>query len=151
MPILPENKKRYPKNWNLISQFIRRIRARNKCEWCGVRNYSVGYRDKNGIFHGVSGNLYLDMIGQGLTEHGNPVTYKEARELCDEYNENRVDEPKTIVIVLTVAHVYDHRPENASFLNLAALCQKCHNDHDAKMRVRNAKIRRERNQLCLFS
>jgi len=45
------------------------------------------------------------------------------------------------MVVLTVAHVYDHRPEAASFFNLAALCQKCHNGHDAKMRQKN---RRER-------
>lgn len=37
-------------------------------------------------------------------------------------------------VVLTAAHVFDHRPEAASLLNLAALCQKCHNAHDAKMR-----------------
>ena len=44
-------------------------------------------------------------------------------------------------VVLTTAHVYDHRPENASLLNLAALCQLCHNRHDAQMRRKN---RRER-------
>jgi hypothetical protein len=37
-------------------------------------------------------------------------------------------------VVLTTAHVFDHRPEAASLLNLAALCQLCHNRHDAKMR-----------------
>ena len=44
-------------------------------------------------------------------------------------------------VVLTVAHVYDHRPEAASLLNLAALCQLCHNRHDAPGR---AQRRRER-------
>jgi hypothetical protein len=29
-------------------------------------------------------------------------------------------------IVLACAHIYDHRPEAASLLNLAALCQRCH-------------------------
>jgi ribosomal protein S14 len=37
-------------------------------------------------------------------------------------------------VVLTVAHVYDQRPEAASLLNLAALCQRCHNRHDARAR-----------------
>lgn len=41
------------------------------------------------------------------------------------------------MVVLTVAHVYDKRPESASFLNLAALCQRCHNRHDARDRRRN--------------
>ena len=30
-------------------------------------------------------------------------------------------------VVLTLAHVWDKRPEQASLLNLAALCQRCHN------------------------
>jgi len=39
MPIKPENKNRYPSNWKEISQGIR-VRANNKCEFCGVANYS---------------------------------------------------------------------------------------------------------------
>ena len=40
MPILPENRARYPKDWQLRSRFIRCYRARNYCEWCGVKNYA---------------------------------------------------------------------------------------------------------------
>lgn len=90
MPIKPENKARYPRNWALISRFIRFYRARNRCEWCGARNHEP---------HPVTGSK----------------------------------------VILTTAHVYDHRPEACSFLNLAALCQRCHNRHDAKMRAANAK------------
>ncbi len=32
--------------------------------------------------------------------------------------------------MLTTAHVFDDRPEASSLLNLAALCQRCHNRHD---------------------
>ena len=42
---------------------------------------------------------------------------------------------------MTTAHVYDHRPEACSLLNLAALCQLCHNTHDARMRQKNRKAR----------
>jgi len=42
-------------------------------------------------------------------------------------------------VVLTCAHVFDKRPEACSLLNLAALCQKCHNGHDAKDRARERK------------
>ena len=38
MPIRPEMRARYPKNWKLISRFIRHYRAKNKCEWCGALN-----------------------------------------------------------------------------------------------------------------
>ena len=44
-------------------------------------------------------------------------------------------------VVLTLAHVWDKAPENASLLNLAALCQRCHNRWDAADR-RESKVRR---------
>jgi 5-methylcytosine-specific restriction endonuclease McrA len=44
-------------------------------------------------------------------------------------------------VVLTVAHVFDDRPEASGLLNLAALCQKCHNGHDAKARRQGIKER----------
>ena len=93
MPIRPENRARYPKDWALRSRFIRTYRARNRCEWCGA---------VNGEAHPVTGSR----------------------------------------VVLTVAHVHDDRPEAASLLNLAALCQRCHNRHDATAR-RQRRLRRE--------
>jgi len=41
------------------------------------------------------------------------------------------------IVVLTTAHVYDHSPEACSLLNLAALCQLCHNGHDIRERKKN--------------
>ena len=35
------------------------------------------------------------------------------------------------MVVLTLAHVWDKAPENSSLLNLACLCQRCHNRWDA--------------------
>ena len=42
--------------------------------------------------------------------------------------------------VLTTAHVHDRRPEASSLLNLAALCQRCHNRHDARDRQRKRRL-----------
>lgn len=39
MPIRPENKSRYPKNWKEISEQIRFVRANNRCEVCDAENY----------------------------------------------------------------------------------------------------------------
>lgn len=39
MPIKPENKARYPKNWKQIREQILK-RANNRCEFCGVENHS---------------------------------------------------------------------------------------------------------------
>lgn len=102
MPIRPEMKARYPKDWKLRSRFIRFYRAKNHCEWCGAENYMP---------HPITGSK----------------------------------------VVLTTAHVYDHRPEASSLLNLAALCQKCHNGHDAEMRRKNRleRLKRESGQLDL--
>ena len=38
MPILPENRARYPRDWALRSYFVRFVRARGCCEWCGARD-----------------------------------------------------------------------------------------------------------------
>jgi hypothetical protein len=102
MPIRPEMKVRYPRDWKIRSRFVRFCRAKGRCEWCGA-------------------------------EHGKP-------------------HPVTgSVVVLTTAHVFDHRPEAASLLNLAALCQKCHNSHDAVMRKAGTRNRRNSNQFRLFT
>lgn len=104
MPIRPEMKCRYPKDWKARSRFIRFYRARGRCEWCGC---------ENGKPHPVTGSI----------------------------------------VVLTVAHIHDDRPEAASFLNLAALCQRCHNGHDMKARAagRRDRIETASGQLKLFT
>lgn len=47
-------------------------------------------------------------------------------------------------VVLTVAHVWDQRPEAASFLNLAALCQRCHLGHDLEHHIEQRRVNRWR-------
>jgi 5-methylcytosine-specific restriction endonuclease McrA len=49
MPILPENKKRYPENWKEISENIRFKRAGNRCENCGAVNHSYVNRQTRKI------------------------------------------------------------------------------------------------------
>lgn len=93
MPIRPENKSRYPKDWKLRSRFVRFVRAKGRCEWCNAAH---------GEPHPITGSI----------------------------------------VVLTTAHVFDDRPEASSLLNLAALCQRCHNRHDSKARREGTKQRR---------
>jgi hypothetical protein len=38
MPIRPENRDRYPKDWKLRSYFVRFVRAKGRCEWCGAEH-----------------------------------------------------------------------------------------------------------------
>ena len=93
MPIRPEDRSRYPRDWKLRSRFVRFYRARNKCEWCGCANHEP---------HPITGSK----------------------------------------VVLTAAHVHDHRPEAAQLLNLAALCQRCHLRHDIFQHIANRKYGR---------
>ncbi len=47
MPIKPENRKRYPKNWKQIRQRILE-RAGNCCEFCGVGNHTYRMNERTG-------------------------------------------------------------------------------------------------------
>jgi len=44
-------------------------------------------------------------------------------------------------VILTVAHI-DHDKDNNRFDNLAALCQKCHLNHDLPQHINNRKYGR---------
>ena len=91
MPILPENKDKYPPNWKQISERIRFERAGNRCEWYRAENYKP---------HPKTGSK----------------------------------------VILTVAHL-NYDPTDNREDNLAALCQRCHNRHDASERHKN-RVRR---------
>ena len=41
---MPIDYKEYHPKWHLISHLIRKVRAKNKCEWCGVLNGSYRFR-----------------------------------------------------------------------------------------------------------
>jgi hypothetical protein len=49
-------------------------------------------------------------------------------------------------VVLTCAHVHDKNPENCDLDNLAALCQKCHNGHDAADRAASRTAKKQLQQ-----
>jgi hypothetical protein len=127
MPIRPENLERYPAEWPQIREKIltRAGQRRNslggvereaKCEWCGVENHAMGMRTESGKFVELSA--------------------------CEADERFALDGLPVLVIVLTIAHVHDPSPENCADDNLAALCQRCHLNHDRPhhnmMRVQNA-------------
>ena len=119
MPIKPENKKLYPTDWKEIRAEILE-RAGNRCEFCGVENNSIGYRDGD-KFYELPNSHQSDLDSE----------------------DNRW---KIIKIVLTIAHL-DHNPENNGVKgrrrNLAALCQKCHLTYDARHHAKNARKTRD--------
>ena len=133
---MPCDYSKYPTNWKTEIRPAILERASYCCESCGVSNYAVGCRDEEGAFHPTGGNEWHDKAGNG------ELSYKHARELATFMNEWH--EEKFIVIVLTIAHLHDPDPMNCEQSNLAALCQRCHNIYDSKMRQKNAKDTREK-------
>lgn len=116
MPIRAENKDRYPPNWPEISAQIRR-RAGNKCEQCGVPNYEIGGRTRDGKWHRAW------PVGEKLThiEWPKPGSYW--------WCEGAPFQLRIIRIVLTVAHL-NHDPADCDPANLRCWCQRCHLHYD---------------------
>lgn len=131
MPIRPENKARYPKDWPAISRRIRE-RAGNRCEECGVANYALGGRRNDGAW----------MAAQPTGDNGLKLTWPQPGEWswCGNGEAEGKAKLRIVRIVLTVAHL-DHQPENCADENLRAWCQRCHNKYDAAMRRQGIKER----------
>lgn len=143
MPIRPENRTRYPHNWKQISGSVRE-RAGNRCENCRAPQYGVGYYQGE-QFLLESGNFFWDVMEYAWN-------YKTARRACDDLNSCLdSNEPRRIVIVLTVAHL-DHMPEHCDPANLRCWCQRCHLRYDIKHHGQTARATRRAalNNLELF-
>ena len=126
---MPINYSDYPSNWKDIRKDILE-RANHCCEWCGVKNYTYGYRNLDGEFvseYTVGENIYDDAWWES------------------QFGDDQ--EPKRIRIILTVAHLgipkfpCDTGDKNdkmdCRYNNLVALCQKCHLNFDKKQHIEN--------------
>lgn len=138
MPIKPENKSRYPKEWKQIRERILK-RAGDKCEFCNVSNKKIIFRGRR-----WNRDVYQD-------DDGTIFCAENSERLGDDYvgeieNFNRITK-----VVLTIAHL-DHTPENCSDDNLRALCQRCHLRYDKEHHAKNARETRKKKtrQTSLF-
>lgn len=125
----------YHPKWTLISRLIRKRRAKNRCEWCGLPNGLVIDKETRRY----PAPAQWELFHEDLYNPHSDFTYSA---LLKRYGFTKV--------VLTVAHI-DHDKNNNHFKNLAALCQKCHLTHDIKEHVNNRKYGRnyKRDQLKL--
>ena len=156
---MPCDMKKYPADWQKRRERILE-RAGHKCERCGVPNHAVGYWSE-GEWWPNGGNLVCDDAGRGINyDTGKQLTYAEAKEFCDHYNDHGTGKRQTdaygnrwIAIVLTIAHLVPDGPLDCPDSDLQALCQKCHNALDAPMRARHRKEKAATAKACgsLFS
>ncbi len=122
---MPINYANYPPNWK--TEIRPRILARAKycCERCNIKNHIWVVRGRfNGAeaYEDIEGDIYSaadsSLIGSGIGGI-----------------ECHIDK-MAIRVVLTIAHLNHNISDNRDE-NLAALCQRCHNRHDAKYRASN--------------
>ena len=113
MPINPHLKHLYPPDWKAISYRIRFVRAKGKCERCGVPHGH--FRDEFDVAR--SPEAWASLQAQGFVW-------------------------RATKIVLTTAHL-NHDPTDNREENLAALCQRCHLAHDLAHHLMSRRLNRE--------
>jgi hypothetical protein len=134
---MPIDYSKYPPDW--LSEIRPRILAREnyRCQKCGIRNGLLGWRVPSGPFYTVD-----DFVS----------SYIPSADL-DRLVKVMKKKPKPYKIVLTVAHL-DHLLIDHGDSNLAALCQRCHLNHDRKAvalrRRQGRRYSRKKRQLLLF-
>jgi 5-methylcytosine-specific restriction endonuclease McrA len=137
MPIKPENRHRYPKNWPQIRASILE-RAGHKCEQCGAP-------DRTTIWRGMNEDAGLWAL----------VVEDHLRLYCETTGEERGwawgydREGRPVKVILTIAHL-DQQPENNDPSNLKALCQRCHLAHDRVDNQTKAKATRRSHTADMF-
>jgi hypothetical protein len=124
---MPINYRDYHPDWKAISLRIRKIRAQDKCEWCGREN-----------------GLYYITNPSGKEDPWSGTDQKDYADIC------KANGDHVVRIVLTVAHL-DRDKTNNDDSNLAALCQRCHLNHDRHQHAENRRNGRnwKRNQTKL--
>jgi hypothetical protein len=112
MPIKPENRARYPKEWPDVRLRIL-ARAKHRCEHngCTAVHRQVGY------WRGDEWVPLPRSLRDSGAKPGDEVICGDGTTI------------KIIMIVLTVAHL-DHTPENCADDNLRAWCQRHHLRYD---------------------
>ena len=127
MPIKPENRDRYPKDWPKIRGRILaragqkrdangKITHEAQCENCGAPNHTWIMRD------GDKWDYARTAMADLLAEYG------------------------AVRVILTIAHL-DHQPETRDENLLRAWCQRCHNRYDIGHRKQTRRATREKGQL----
>jgi 5-methylcytosine-specific restriction endonuclease McrA len=136
---MPIDYSKYATNWKTEIRPAILERAGHCCEKCNVPNYVYIFRG----FLEDGTEVYQDA-------HGYISDANDSSTISEEDFETVIrplSKDKAIKVVLTIAHL-DHDITNNDHSNLMALCQRCHNRHDAQYRKGNrAKVKNQLNLL----
>ena len=110
MPIRPDLRHFYGREWKRVIRPRILARDRNRCKRCKAPNGIVVWRAKEGRWR------FTECGASWHRANGNKTTF----EPMDSHQ---------VRIVLTIAHL-NHNPSDNRDENLAALCQWCHLAHD---------------------
>lgn len=111
-------KQDYPPDWPAIS-LATRERAKQQCEWCGAPNGEWILRDRKPELHET---VWIGETTKDVPFNDFQVCFPKALGPVHKNN-------GAVKIILTVAHL-DRDRKNNDPANLAALCQRCHLNHD---------------------
>lgn len=124
---MPIDYNRYPPNWGTEIRPAILLRAKDKCEFCGLKNgstvYSVGFKVlENGSYK--NRRIWFRNRQDAHREANNPNTVRKVK------------------VILTIAHLdHDETNHEVSLDRLAALCQVCHLRYDTKEKYRRSMIK----------
>jgi len=137
MPIRPDLRQHYGREWHAVTRPAILKRAGDKCEQCKAPNHAIVYRNSRPEYRGV----WFDLeTGAAHNSRGKRERYN-AFDIAE-------DGFRHIKIVLCIAHLNhvsgDDRPEN-----LKALCQWCHLQHDKAHHADTRAARKDQNRPLL--
>ena len=123
---MPINYADYPDDWLTVIRPRILERDGHQCKFCGLANHLLGWRIPR------TTRFYTpEQWAEGhIPDDDEDVLVKVMKK-----------KPKPFKIILTIAHL-DHGLIDHSDDNLAALCQRCHLNHDRKAVARKRKQRR---------
>ncbi|RZF63483.1 hypothetical protein EWE75_15675 [Sphingomonas populi] len=121
MPIRPEHRWLYPIDWPEITNFVRFVRAKGRCEQCRRPHghYAAQLADADGVWWDRDARAWCDGRGRPLRSQPAFVALENIR---------MTRRP----VYLATAHL-NHDPSDSGrrWRNLAAFCPRCHMKHDA--------------------
>ena len=113
MPIRPEFRALYPKNWRELSQRVRFERAGGRCQGCARPHLAKVRCLPDGRWFDEAARTWRD-------RRGRPARWPDLIDAA---------QGRLTRVVLAAAHL-DNDPTNNRLANLKGLCQRCHMLHD---------------------